>query len=145
MLQTPLPLILCFFRRLESVLEVLWAQEIPQDTPFIVPAVVFYDGSINYYNMDRLGGVISDLNKTFRPELRKRLGSGHPLVQGNGPQSLGMPCIAYPRMVRYSFLSLWVVCLGSSRLYAYPAIKICPLMELQYHIVRLCLVKTKQI
>lgn len=40
----------------------------------------FYDASINYSGIDRLGGVITHLNKTFKNELLRLLGSDHEVI-----------------------------------------------------------------
>lgn len=37
----------------------------------------FYDGSFGYGNIDRVGGVLSHLNKLYRLELSNALGSNH--------------------------------------------------------------------
>ena len=60
----------------------------------MVPARTFYDGSINYYNLDRLGGVLSHLNKTLKPHLVRVLGTDHPVIMaiessGVDPQDVG--------------------------------------------------------
>lgn len=62
--------------------------------PVVVPERTFYDGSVNYYNLDRLGGVLSHLNKTLKPQLIRALGSDHPLMtsiesSGIEPQDVG--------------------------------------------------------
>jgi Kip1 ubiquitination-promoting complex protein 1 len=36
----------------------------------------FYDGSLNYGSLDRVGGVLSHLNKVFKKELQDALGDG---------------------------------------------------------------------
>lgn len=40
----------------------------------------FYDSSINYSGIDRLGGVLSHLNKTYRTDLTNNLGSDHEVI-----------------------------------------------------------------
>lgn len=40
----------------------------------------FYDASINYSGIDRLGGVITHLNKTFKNDLLRLLGPNHELI-----------------------------------------------------------------
>lgn len=40
----------------------------------------FYDASINYTGFDRLGGVITHLNKTFKNELLRLLGPDHEVI-----------------------------------------------------------------
>jgi hypothetical protein len=45
------------------------------DSPYlIVNHRYFYDGSFNYTNVDRIGGVISHLNKVHRRDLSEALG-----------------------------------------------------------------------
>lgn len=44
------------------------------------PPRLFYDGSINYSGIDRLGGVLSHLNKTFKKELIQLLGPNHEVI-----------------------------------------------------------------
>ncbi|XP_043273682.1 E3 ubiquitin-protein ligase RNF123-like isoform X4 [Venturia canescens] len=40
----------------------------------------FYDGSLDYYGIDRLGGVLSHLNKTYKRDLIANLGSNHEII-----------------------------------------------------------------
>jgi len=40
----------------------------------------FYDASINYSGIDRLGGVITHLNKTFKNDLLRLLGQNHEVI-----------------------------------------------------------------
>jgi hypothetical protein len=65
-----------------------------RDYPIVVPARTFYDGSVNYYNLERLGGVLSHLNKTLKPELVRVLGPDHSVItaiesSGIEPQDVG--------------------------------------------------------
>lgn len=46
----------------------------------MIPARTFYDGSVNYYSTDRLGGVLSHLNKTLKADLVGVLGADHPVI-----------------------------------------------------------------
>jgi hypothetical protein len=46
----------------------------------VIPARKFYDGSINYYAIDRLGGVLSHLNKILQSDLVRVLGADHPVI-----------------------------------------------------------------
>ncbi|KAJ4433729.1 E3 ubiquitin-protein ligase RNF123 [Periplaneta americana] len=92
LLQTPLPITLCCFHRLLVTFRALWEREVGE-YPIVIPARTFYDGSINYYNIDRLGGVVSHLNKTLSADLTKTLGPEHPVIVAmkNPPsQSLDM-------------------------------------------------------
>ncbi|KYN31177.1 hypothetical protein ALC56_14445 [Trachymyrmex septentrionalis] len=78
-LQTPLPITLCCFHRLLVAFRILWDTEIGT-SPVYIPCRAFYDASIDYSGIDRLGGVITHLNKTFRNELLRLLGSDHELI-----------------------------------------------------------------
>lgn len=78
-LQTPLPITLCCFHRLLVAFRVLWDAEIASN-PVYVPCRAFYDGSINYAGIDRLGGVLSHLNKTYKTELLHLLGPEHEVL-----------------------------------------------------------------
>ncbi|XP_018914363.2 E3 ubiquitin-protein ligase RNF123 [Bemisia tabaci] len=78
MLHTPLPMSLCCFHRIIVAARDLWEQEVP-DQPVLIPHKVFFDGSINFLNMDRLGGVLSFLLKNTKQELIEELGPEHPL------------------------------------------------------------------
>nr|QVD39346.1 E3 ubuquitin-protein kinase RNF123 [Schistocerca gregaria] len=79
LLQTPLPVSLCCFHRLLVTFRILWSHEIGQGNVYI-PSTIFYDGSINYFSIDRLGGVLSHLNKTLRADLSRVLGEEHRVV-----------------------------------------------------------------
>lgn len=49
-----------------------------KDFPYLtVKHRYFYDGSFGYGNIDRVGGVLSHLNKLYRLELSDALGSNH--------------------------------------------------------------------
>ncbi|XP_014215618.1 E3 ubiquitin-protein ligase RNF123 [Copidosoma floridanum] len=77
--QTPLPVTLCFFHRLLVAFRVLWDTEVGTN-PIFVPCRSFCDSSINYSNIERLGGVLSHLKKTFRNDLVKLLGTDEDAV-----------------------------------------------------------------
>ncbi|XP_018407153.1 PREDICTED: E3 ubiquitin-protein ligase RNF123-like [Cyphomyrmex costatus] len=77
--RTPLPITLCCFHRLLVALRILWDTEIGTNSVYI-PCRAFYDASIDYSGIDRLGGVITHLNKTFRNELVRLLGSDHEII-----------------------------------------------------------------
>ncbi|XP_018354087.1 PREDICTED: E3 ubiquitin-protein ligase RNF123 [Trachymyrmex septentrionalis] len=77
--RTPLPITLCCFHRLLVAFRILWDTEIGT-SPVYIPCRAFYDASIDYSGIDRLGGVITHLNKTFRNELLRLLGSDHELI-----------------------------------------------------------------
>lgn len=55
-------------------MELLWPREIGSPIPDVVPSSKFYDGSISYYDIDRLGGVLLYLFKTYLNDLEQRLG-----------------------------------------------------------------------
>nr|CAD7194583.1 unnamed protein product [Timema douglasi] len=78
-LQTPLPITLCCFHRLLVTFRQLWDREVVL-YPVVIPARCFYDSSIHYYGVDRLGGVLSHLNKTLVEDLVKVLGPDHEVV-----------------------------------------------------------------
>ncbi|KAL0100684.1 hypothetical protein PUN28_019225 [Cardiocondyla obscurior] len=77
--RTPLPITLCCFHRLLVAFRILWDNEIGT-SPVYIPCRAFYDASINYSGIDRLGGVITHLNKTFRNELLRLLGPDHEVI-----------------------------------------------------------------
>ncbi|XP_024879917.1 E3 ubiquitin-protein ligase RNF123-like [Temnothorax curvispinosus] len=77
--RTPLPITLCCFHRLLVAFRILWDTEIGT-SPVYIPCRAFYDASINYSGIDRLGGVITHLNKTFRNELLRLLGPEHEVI-----------------------------------------------------------------
>ncbi|XP_014468649.1 PREDICTED: E3 ubiquitin-protein ligase RNF123-like [Dinoponera quadriceps] len=77
--RTPLPITLCCFHRLLVAFRILWDTEIGT-SPVYVPCRAFYDASINYTGIDRLGGVITHLNKTFKNELLRLLGPDHEVI-----------------------------------------------------------------
>ncbi|XP_075216165.1 E3 ubiquitin-protein ligase RNF123-like isoform X2 [Lycorma delicatula] len=77
--QTPLPITLCCFHRLISCAQILCEKELKTNFPKI-PIRVFYDGTINYFNIDRFGGVLSHLQKLLRLELIEELGPNHPTL-----------------------------------------------------------------
>ena len=79
MLKTPLPITLCCFHRLLVAFRILWDSEV-ETNPVYVPCRTFYDGSIHYSGIDRLGGVLSHLNKTYKNELIHRLGPENDVV-----------------------------------------------------------------
>jgi Kip1 ubiquitination-promoting complex protein 1 len=55
----------------------------------VIPARTFYNGSVNYYNIERLGGVLSHLNRTLKGHLMEVLGADHPVVTTvESPRSL---------------------------------------------------------
>ncbi|PNF35407.1 hypothetical protein B7P43_G01736 [Cryptotermes secundus] len=76
---TQRPVTLCCIYRLLVTFQALWECEVGE-YPIVIPARTFYDGSVNYYNIDRLGGVLSHLNRTLRVQLMQVLGADHPVI-----------------------------------------------------------------
>ncbi|XP_076244772.1 E3 ubiquitin-protein ligase RNF123 [Calliopsis andreniformis] len=76
---TPLPITLCCFYRLLVAFRVLWDTDIRTPSVYI-PCRAFYDASIDYSRTERLGGVLSHLHKTFKPELLEQLGPDHEVI-----------------------------------------------------------------
>lgn len=56
-----------------DILKTTFAMECPDDGVFIPPKA-FYDGSLQYYRFDRIGGVLSHLKRLYRDDLAQRLG-----------------------------------------------------------------------
>ncbi|XP_043264332.1 E3 ubiquitin-protein ligase RNF123-like [Colletes gigas] len=75
----PFPITLCCFHRLLVAFKILWNTEVGT-SPVYVPCRAFYDASIDYSRTERLGGVLSHLNKTFRSELLEQLGPDHEVI-----------------------------------------------------------------
>ena len=74
MLQTPLPVLLCFFHRLLTIFRLLWEEEISASSAPVIPLKMFYDDSINLFDVTRLGGLASHLKKTLKEDLDKAMG-----------------------------------------------------------------------
>lgn len=70
---------LSFLCILLDVTKNLFQSEIPDKLVFIKP-IHFYDESFGYNHVDRIGGILSHLKKTFRKDLVKMLGEGHPVL-----------------------------------------------------------------
>ncbi|KAH0568854.1 E3 ubiquitin-protein ligase RNF123-like [Cotesia glomerata] len=77
--RTPLQITVCCFHRLLVAFRILWDSEVGT-SPIYIPCKLFYDGSINYTGIDRLGGVLSYLNKTYKNELIHHLGPDHEVI-----------------------------------------------------------------
>ncbi|XP_068976365.1 E3 ubiquitin-protein ligase RNF123-like [Bombus flavifrons] len=75
----PAPITLCCIYRLLIAFKILWDAEVGT-SPVYVPSRVFYDGSIDYSRIERLGGLVSHLNKMHRGELIQLLGSEHQTI-----------------------------------------------------------------
>ncbi|KAJ8710742.1 hypothetical protein PYW08_009257 [Mythimna loreyi] len=76
----------CHARLLTAVLR-LWNENpigIAHPTPH-VPARTFIDGELDFYNVDRLGGVLPFLVRTLRQDLVSVLGEDNPFIQSFEP------------------------------------------------------------
>lgn len=82
----PAPITLCCIHRLVAAFQILWDAEVGTYRVY-VPCRMFYDGSIDYSRTERLGGVTSHLNKTFRNELIQLLGAEHDVITSMDDQS----------------------------------------------------------
>lgn len=63
----PLPVMLCFFHRLTRALRQLYGEAASEET--YVPVRCFVDDSINYFEIQRLGGLISHLRKILKGDI----------------------------------------------------------------------------
>lgn len=79
---------LSFLCILLDILQTLFAEECA-DSPTIVAPHYFYDGSLKYFHFDRIGGVLSHLNRQHRNELTVRLGGDHTSLHSNSDQTPG--------------------------------------------------------
>ncbi|XP_017884419.1 E3 ubiquitin-protein ligase RNF123-like isoform X2 [Ceratina calcarata] len=93
----PAPITLCCIHRLLTAFQILWDAEVGT-YPVYVPCRMFYDGSIDYSRTDRLGGVTSHLNKTFRNELIQLLGAEHETIASMESQAQNRTPNSYARM-----------------------------------------------
>ncbi|XP_026320005.1 E3 ubiquitin-protein ligase RNF123-like [Hyposmocoma kahamanoa] len=76
----------CHARLLTAVLK-LWSEHPignPQIPPHL-PARTFIDGELDFYNVDRLGGVLPFLVRTLRQDLISVLGEDNPFIQSFEP------------------------------------------------------------
>lgn len=80
---------LSFLCILLDVLQTLYANELPDSVAFVAPQT-FYDGSLNYFHFDRVGGVLTHLQRHYREELVARLGSDHDPVENSDEQMAGI-------------------------------------------------------
>lgn len=51
------------------------------ELPQLVSNKYFYSGKLYYTHLDRIGGVVSHLNKLYRQELLTNLGENHPVLR----------------------------------------------------------------
>ncbi|KAI4488691.1 hypothetical protein M0802_011399 [Mischocyttarus mexicanus] len=70
---------LCSFHRLLTTFKYLWSREVGTDNVHI-PCAFFYNGTINYPNIERLGGVLSYLRRIYRLDLNNILGANHKMI-----------------------------------------------------------------
>ncbi|KAJ0171452.1 hypothetical protein K1T71_013002 [Dendrolimus kikuchii] len=76
----------CHARLLSAVLK-LWSEN-PIGNPHLpphLPAKTFIDGELDFYNVDRLGGVLPFLVRTLRQDLINVLGEDNPFIQSFEP------------------------------------------------------------
>ncbi|XP_064632637.1 E3 ubiquitin-protein ligase RNF123-like isoform X2 [Lineus longissimus] len=79
--QAPLPVTLCFFHRLLQALRFYWdeyharnpSDDIPDGADAFVPCHRFFDNTLVYFEGQRLGGLMTHLQKTFKEETHKAL------------------------------------------------------------------------
>ncbi|CAK1591086.1 unnamed protein product [Parnassius mnemosyne] len=77
----------CHARLLSAVLK-LWEVEKPLgnvNAPPYLPPKTFIDGELDFYNVDRLGGVLPFLVRTLRHDLVDVLGEDNPFIQSFEP------------------------------------------------------------
>lgn len=63
-----------------DIVKTLLASECSAQKPY-VEASNFYNGRLNYYHFDRVGGVLSHLKRHFHQELIAKLGKDHWHIQ----------------------------------------------------------------
>lgn len=80
---------LSFLCILLDVLQTLYANELPDSTAFVSPQT-FYDGSLKYFHFDRVGGVLTHLQRHYRQELMTRLGSDHSSIENSDEPTTGI-------------------------------------------------------
>ncbi|KOX75498.1 hypothetical protein WN51_12242 [Melipona quadrifasciata] len=73
------PITLCLLYRLLAAFKILWDIEV-KTSPIYMPCKVFYDGSIDYTKTERLGGLVSHLNKKYKEDLLELLGHEHEII-----------------------------------------------------------------
>ncbi|XP_074646477.1 E3 ubiquitin-protein ligase RNF123-like isoform X2 [Tubulanus polymorphus] len=78
--QAPLPVTLCFFHRLIQAVRHYWDEyhtahpaDLTKSSEAVVPCHRFFDKSIKYFEIQRLGGLMSHLQKTYKDEIQKVL------------------------------------------------------------------------
>lgn len=80
---------LSFLCILLDVIQSLYANELSECAAF-VPPCTFYDGSLQYFHFDRVGGVLTHLQRHYRQELQARLGSDGESTENNDEQIAGI-------------------------------------------------------
>lgn len=68
---------LSFLCILLDITKTLWSETNKNDDWMFVDTTNFYDGTLMYSNIDRLGGVLSHLKKVNRAEMIELLGENH--------------------------------------------------------------------
>lgn len=76
---------LSFLCILIDVLQALFSDECPDKPAFVIPKT-FYDGSLQYFHFDRVGGVLTHLQRFYRQELIERLGNEHESLENDANQ-----------------------------------------------------------
>ena len=76
-MQTPTPVMLCFFHRLLTAYFGLMESESKLDEDVHVPLKSFCDDSLKYFDCNRLGGAYPYLKRSLRNELAEFLGSDY--------------------------------------------------------------------
>lgn len=80
---------LSFLCILLDVLRTLFNVECPSKNAIVIPKT-FYDGSLKYFHFDRVGGVLTHLQRHYRQELVSRLGDDSALVDSDSEQLSGI-------------------------------------------------------
>jgi hypothetical protein len=65
----------------------LWTDETNSNVVFI-DSINFCDGTFTYNNIDRIGGLLSHLKKTYRNQLGAFLGADHPVMTNDSYEQI---------------------------------------------------------
>ncbi|XP_022196553.1 E3 ubiquitin-protein ligase RNF123 isoform X2 [Nilaparvata lugens] len=96
---TPLPIVLCCFHRLVTAAQSLLERELPADAAeFSIPVRSFLDRSLNHFNIERFGGVMSHLRKVHAQEIAQELGDDHPINAADRHDDVHMCTSIVPRI-----------------------------------------------
>lgn len=74
---------LSFLCILLDITKTLWNESALNDESMFVETKNFYDGTLMYSNIDRLGGILSHLKKVNRTEMISILGENHIALSNN--------------------------------------------------------------